>query len=200
MPSAILFDLGGVLFHYEPERRWEALAAMTGLSVEDVQKRLSASGYSQACDAGRYRGKRLFDEAYRLLGQRLSRERFVHGWVSAFRPDEAVLEIALRLKEKTPIALFTNNSELVREGLEALWPAVLAPFMPRIFSADIGRMKPDPRAYEQAAVLLGEPAEAILVIDDAPVNTASAAAVGFRTLTFSDAAVLEVELADAGLL
>ncbi len=196
----MLFDLGGVLFHYEPERRWTALAAMTGLSAAEVQKRLSTSGYSQACDTGRYRGKRLYDEAYRLLGQRLSRERFVHGWVSAFRPDETVLDLALRLKENTPIALFTNNSELVREGLEALWPAVLAPFMPRIFSADIGRTKPDPRAYEQAAVLLGEPAETILVIDDAPVNTASAAALGFRTLTFADARTLETELAAMGLL
>ena len=78
--------------------------------------------------------------------------------------------------------------------------AVLAPFMPRIFSADLGLTKPDPRAYQKAAELLGHPPAEVLVVDDAPVNTATAASLGFATIDFTDAEQLAAELETQGLL
>lgn len=198
--AVVLFDLGGVLFHYEPDRRWQAFAELTDLTADEVKKRLSLSGYAIACDQGRFRGKRAFQEGLRALDHRMSMERFVHLWVSAFRPDEAVLEIARRVQENTAIATLSNNSDLVRDGLEALWPAVLAPFMPRIFSADLGLTKPDPRAYQKAAELLGHPPEQILVVDDAPMNTATAASLGFDVLDYQDPAHLASALKARGLL
>jgi len=197
--DAALFDLGGVLFHYEPHVRWQALAEATGLGADEVQKRLSTSGYAQACDAGRYRGAAAFEAGVRHLGHRLSRERFTHLWVSAFRPDERVLDVALALKTRLQVALLTNNSGLVRDGLETLWPAVLAPFMPRIFSADLGLTKPDPRAYLKAAELLGLPPERVLVIDDSPANTASATSLGFVGIDYRNPDDLARTLAAHGL-
>ena len=199
--SVILFDLGGVLFRYHAEVRWQAFAEQTELTADEVRRRLSASGYSMACDQGRFRGNRAYEEGIRALGSRMSMERFVQIWVGAFRPDEAVLDVALRLQAAGfAIAIFTNNSDLVRDGLEAFWPAVLAPFMPRIFSADLGLCKPDPRAYQKAAELLGHPAEEVLVVDDAPMNTATAASLGFQTIDFTTADALAVELQERGLL
>jgi len=183
-PAVALFDLGGVLFHYEPGVRWRGLADVAGLTPEEVQKRLSASGYAEACDQGRYRGAAAFEAGVRVLGHRLSRERFTHLWVSAFRPDERLFEIAVQLKARLQVALFTNNSDLVREGLEMLWPAVLAPFLPRVFSADLGLTKPDPRAYLKVAELLGYPPARILVIDDGPANTGCAASLGFPCIDY----------------
>lgn len=197
----VLFDLGGVLFSYQPDVRWQAFAAQADLSADEVRRRLSGSGYSMACDHGRFRGNRAYREGIQALGSRMSMERFVQIWVSAFRPDEAVLDVARRLQDAGyAIATFSNNSDLVREGLEAYWPAVLAPFMPRIFSADLGLTKPDPRAYQKAAELLGHPPAEVLVVDDAPVNTATAASLGFATIDFTDAKQLAAELETRGLL
>jgi HAD superfamily hydrolase (TIGR01509 family) len=196
-----LFDLGGVLFHYQPDVRWQSFAEQTDLAAEEVRRRLSSSGYAMACDQGRFRGNRAYEEGIKALGCRMSMERFVQLWVSAFRPDEAVLEVARRLKQAgLAIAIFSNNSDLVRDGLEAFWPAVLAPFMPRIFSADLGLTKPDPRAYQKAAELLGHPPEDVLVIDDAPMNTVTAASLGFETLDFTDANALTTALEARALL
>jgi HAD superfamily hydrolase (TIGR01509 family) len=196
-----LFDLGGVLFHYQPDVRWQAFAEQTDLSTEEVRRRLSSSGYAMACDQGRFRGNRAYKEGIGALDSRMSMERFVQLWVNAFRPNEAVLEVARRLKEAgLAIAIFSNNSDLVRDGLEAFWPAVLAPFMPRIFSADLGLTKPDPRAYQKAAELLGHPPEEVLVIDDAPMNTVTAASLGFATLDFTDADALTTALEARALL
>jgi len=197
----VLFDLGGVLFRYQPEVRWQEFAAQTDLTAEEVRRRLSSSGYAMACDQGRFRGNRAYKEGIRALGSRMSMERFVQLWVSAFRPDEAVLGVARRLQEAgLAIAIFSNNSDLVRDGLEAFWPAMLAPFMPRIFSADLGLTKPDPRAYQKAAELLGHPPTEVLVVDDAPMNTATAASLAFETIDFTTADALSRELEERGLL
>jgi HAD superfamily hydrolase (TIGR01509 family) len=196
-----LFDLGGVLFDYQPEVRWQEFAAQTDLPAEEVRRRLSASGYAMACDQGRLRGNRAYKEGIRALGSRMSMERFVQLWVSAFRPDEAVLQVARTLQDAgLAIAIFSNNSDLVRDGLEAFWPAMLAPFMPRIFSADLGLTKPDPRAYQKAAELLGHPPNEVLVVDDAPMNTMTAASLGFETIDFSTADGLSAELEQRGFL
>lgn len=199
-PAIVLFDLGGVLFHYEPERRWRTFAEQIHLSPAEVQKRLSSSGYAMACDQGRLRGRKAYQEGLRALDCRMSMERFVHGWVSAFRPDEAVLELARRVQVNAAIAIFSNNSDLVRNGLEALWPAVLAPFMPRIFSADLGLTKPDPRAYQKAAELLGHDPNTILLVDDMPINTVTAASLGFEVIDYTDPRQLASDLAGRGLL
>jgi len=201
-PKVVLFDLGGVLFHYEPELRWQGLARQTDLNADEVRRRLSASGYAMACDQGRFRGHRAYQEGIRALGSRMSMERFVQLWVSALRPDEAVHELAMRIRTggDVAVALFTNNSDLVREGLEAFWPAVLAPFMPKIFSADLGLTKPDPRAYQHAADLLGQPPSEILVVDDAPANTATAASLGFEVIDFVNPDSLEAEFTARQLL
>lgn len=203
MPSAtaiVLFDLGEVLFHYEPEVRWQAFAEQTDLSPEDVRKRLSSSGYAMACEQGRLRGRKAYDQGQRALDCRMSMERFVHLWVSAFKPDERVLDIARLVQEQTAIAIFSNNSDLVRQGLEALWPAMLAPFMPRIFSADLGLAKPDPRAYQKVAELLGHSPHEVLVVDAAPTNTATAASLGFDVIDYTDPAQLNRELLHRALL
>lgn len=197
----VLFDLGGVLFRYQPEVRWQAFSEQTDLPAEEVRRRLSSSGYAMACEQGRFRGNRAYREGIRALGSRMSMERFVQLWVSAFRPDEDVLDIARRLQSAgLAIAIFSNNSDLVRDGLEAFWPAVLAPFMPRIFSADLGLSKPDPRAYQKAAELLGQTPAEVLVVDDAPMNTVTAASLGFETIDFTTAGSFETGLAERGLL
>lgn len=199
--KVVLFDLGGVLFRYQPEIRWQAFAEQTDIPAEDVRRRLSSSGYSMACDQGRLRGNRAYREGIKALDCRMSMERFVQIWINAFRPDEAVLDVARKLQEAGfAIAIFSNNSDLVRDGLEAFWPAVLAPFMPRIFSADLGLTKPDPRAYQKAAELLGHPPGEVLVVDDAPMNTGTAASLEFQTIDFTSADALKSELEERGML
>jgi putative hydrolase of the HAD superfamily len=198
--AVVLFDLGGVLFRYDPAVRWRAFAALTGLSEVEVRRRLSASGWARACDQGRYRGQAAVEAGLSALGARLSRERFTEAWMSAFAPDDAALDIGRAVQARTPSAVFSNNSDLVREGLEARWPSALASFRPRIFSADLGLTKPDPKAYLAAARILEQSPEAILVIDDAPVNTATAASLGFPTLLYRDPSCLADELGRLGLL
>jgi FMN phosphatase YigB (HAD superfamily) len=196
----VVFDLGGVVFRYLPERRLAMLAELTGRSTTQIRKTLMDSGYSRSCDAGRLDVEGAYREGIRLLGQRLSLDRFAGLWTSAFEPDQDVWSIARRLKLRLPLAMLTNNSTLVRLGLESRYPALLELFRPRLFSAEAGLLKPDPRLFRTLLDLLGQPPERVLYVDDEPACADAAAALGMQVIRFSGAAALESALIQRRLL
>jgi putative hydrolase of the HAD superfamily len=195
----VVFGLGGVIFSYNPDVRWQKFAEHTGETASAIRKRLADSGYAQTCDMGRLKGKKAYAEGIRLLGKRLSLERFAQIWVSAFKPDEAVQELVGGLKNRCALALLSNNSDLVRTGLESAYPHVMELFRPRLFSADLGLMKPDPRSFAAALELLGSEASTTLLIDAAISNTSTAESLGLPSHTFQDAEALGIALTDYGL-
>jgi HAD superfamily hydrolase (TIGR01509 family) len=198
--AAVAFDLGGVVFRYRPERRLAAFAAATGRSPERIRKALMDSGYARSCDAGRLCGEAALHEGLRLLGQRMSYARFRDCWIAAFEPHPEVVALTRRLQGRTPLAMLTNNSELVRSGLEQRYPDVLAPFRPWVLSADIGVLKPDPRLYRTLLDLLGKSPEQVLYVDDEPACAAAAAALGMTAHRFGSPAELESCLRRHGVL
>lgn len=198
--GAVLFDLGGVVFNYHPERRLSGLARVSGRPVHELRKRFVDSGYSVTCDSGRLDTDGAFREGLRILGRRITMARFRDLWIDAYDPDPDVVRLAARLKSRVPVALLSNNSQLTREGLERRHPEVLDLFRPRLFSADAGLLKPDPRFFRTALQLMGMTASQTLYVDEEPANVAAAAALGFATHAFAGSAALEKELARRGLL
>lgn len=198
--AAVAFDLGGVVFRYRPQRRLEAFARLTGRNQAELRKALIDSGYARSCDAGRLVGDAAYREGSRLLGQRLGYGRFRDTWITAFEPDADVVALVRRLRERVPVAMLSNNSDLVRSGLEERHGDVMELFRPRVFSVDTGVLKPDPRLYRTLLDLLDQPPERVLYVDDEPACIASAAALGMPAHRFESAEVLEALLASRGLV
>jgi putative hydrolase of the HAD superfamily len=192
--AGAIFDLGGVVFRYAPERRLEAFARLTGRPPDVIRKALMDSGYSTSCDTGRLAGDAVYREGIRLIGRRLGFDTFRSLWMSAFEPDAEVVELVRALRERLPVAMLTNNSDLVRNGLDERFPEVMELFRPRLFSADAGLLKPDPRLYRTLLDLLGLPAQRVLYVDDDPACAAAAASLGMVASRFHSATVLEREL------
>lgn len=197
--AAVVFDLGGVVFRYEPERRLAALARATGRPAQELQKALMDSGYSTSCDAGRLDRTAAHEKGVELLGQRMSFERFRDHWISAFEPDPAVVALAQRLRRHLPLATLTNNSDLVRSGLEQRYPEVMGLFRPQVFSADVGLLKPDPRLFRTLLDLMGLDPAQVLYVDDQQACAAAAESLGMTACRFHSATELEAELAARGL-
>jgi len=198
--QAVIFDLGGVVFRYTPEQRWQRFAEITGEDPKAVRKRMLDSGYARACDCGELNLRKSYLEGVRLLGRRLSMEHFTQIWISAFKPDDAVIELVQALKHCCAVALLSNNSLLTQQGLDLSYPHVMELFRPRLFSADLGLLKPDPGTFASMLKLLDTEAPQTLLIDDASANTATAAALGLMTHDYRDAAALRLSLQQAGLL
>jgi putative hydrolase of the HAD superfamily len=197
---AVAFDLGGVVFRYRPERRLVALARLCGREPNQVRKALMDSGYSRSCDAGRLAGDAAYREGIRLLGQRISLSSFRAHWISAFEPDPEVVDLVRRVRSRLPVAMLTNNSDMVRSGLESRFPEVMELFRPRLFSTDTGFLKPDPRQFRTLLELLGAPPQRVLYVDDEPACAAAAASLGMESCRFESAAALEGELRARALI
>jgi len=189
-----------VLFHYRPQRRLEQFASASGQPPDTLRKRFIDSGYSRSCDAGRLKADAACEEGIRLLGQRIGFARFRALWITAFEPDPAVVDLAVRLKQRLPLALLTNNSELVRSELEARYPEVLALFRPSLFSAEAGLLKPDPRLFRTLLNLMDLAPEQALYVDDEPAHADAAEALGLATHRYRSAELLERDLYQRGLL
>jgi len=69
-----------------------------------------------------------------------------------------------------------------------------------VVSGEEGWVKPEPQIYRAAEARFGVPAERLFFTDDNPANVAAAAARGWQTHLFTDAASLEHELIARGLL
>lgn len=65
--STVLFDLGDVLFRFNPDRRLQLMSSVSGISETILHARLWASGFSDECDAGRYTAQGMYRKACDLL-------------------------------------------------------------------------------------------------------------------------------------
>ncbi|MCZ6640437.1 MAG: HAD family phosphatase [Gammaproteobacteria bacterium] len=198
--TTVIFDLGRVVFHYDPQSRLEQFATFTGETTDTIRKRLIDSGYSQSCDIGKFKGERAYREGLSQLGHRMTLEHFRNLWISAFTPNEEVVALVRRLKTHAAIALLTNNSDLVRDGLEEAHGEILELFRPRLFSSDLGVLKPDPRIYQIALNLMNSEPNETLFIDDDDKHVAGAQTLDLVTHHFRSAENLERELGRVGLL
>jgi putative hydrolase of the HAD superfamily len=170
----VLFDAGGVVFRFQPERRLHALMTATGLEPEDVHARLWESGFSSDC----------------VTDAELTRI-----WSLAFEPDPDVLAIAARLRARgLRTGLLTNNSSLVHAAMERHHTQTIARFDPLLFSYRLGTSKPDPALWPAVAKELACRTDQLLLIDDTARNVESAVAAGLHALPFSAADELAAAL------
>lgn len=203
MPAieAVLFDLGGVLFHFDHARRLAVMASKTGLTPEALQVALWDSGFDADCDRGGYDAPGAHREACALMGREMTLPELSQAVASAFSPDRAVLGLVARLRPDLGLAVLTNNGPLVKEGLLQAHGDVLGRFGSRLFfSADLGLAKPDRRAFELVAARLSVRPEAILFVDDSAKHLVAAQGLGFCTHHYSDAEALGAVLESLGLL
>ena len=76
----------------------------------------------------------------------------------------------------------------------------LAWFEGIVISGDVGVNKPDRRIFEHLTEQFGIEPAAALFIDDSPANVDAATTLGFRSIHFTDATALRLELVGGGLL
>jgi putative hydrolase of the HAD superfamily len=199
-PALVLFDLDGVLAHYDRGLRCAALARATGVDPRRVHEVLfGADGLEHASDRGE-----LDLEAYvaRLRGRegwRVDAAAFVAARGAATRADAGMLALCDRLAPQARLAVFTNNGGWFADRLPAIAPALAGRFGGRVVtSGALRRTKPDPRAFADCLARLGGEPGSTLFIDDNVDNVAGARVAGLDALHFHDPAVLRADLRARG--
>ena len=196
----VVFDMDGVLCRYRIERRLAQLAAWSGQSPDAIHAAIWRSGFEDEAE----RGVLSADDYLRGFGERLGYPLSAAQWVEARRvavePDLAVLERARQLGAARPIGMFTNNPWLLKRHIAEVFPAVPDLFGTRaVFSAELGRSKPDPEAFRRLATRLACSPDEILYFDDDATYVAGAREAGLSAHRVSGAAGVRTGLAMHGL-
>lgn len=200
MIEAVVFDMDGVLCHSRRDRRLALLSSWSGRSPDAIQAAVWDSGFEDEAE----RGLVSADDYLRGFGERIGYPLSAAQWVEARRamiePDLAVLAIARRLGAEWPMGLFTNNPFLLQRHIAQVFPAVAEIFGPRaIFSAELGRRKPDPEAFRALAARLEVAPGALLYFDDDATYVTGAREAGLIAYRVGGAEGVRAGLAAHGL-
>jgi putative hydrolase of the HAD superfamily len=202
MIQLVVFDLDNVLYSYDLETRICLLAKALRRPAIDVRARWLDSGWEAAAEAGAHPdGATYLREFNSLFGSELSVEAWSEIRGRAMAPNADALSLAARVKDKSAIAMLTNNGPLLREQLVSIAPQAAALFGAYAHaSADFGARKPEADVFRRISQLHEASPEQILFIDDDVANIDGALKAGLEAHHFRNAVTLERFLADRSLI
>ena len=200
MINAVVFDMDGVLCHYRIERRLALLASWSGRSPDAIHAAIWRSGFEDQAERGVVSADDYLKGFGERMGYPLSAAQWVEARKAAMEPDLPVLSLARQLSSDRRVGMFTNNPLLLKRHIAEVFPAVPDIFGPRaIFSAELGRSKPDPEAFRRLATRLEVAPVEILYLDDDATYVAGAREAGLSAGRVGGAAEVRASLAVHGL-
>jgi putative hydrolase of the HAD superfamily len=109
----------------------------------------------------------------------------ISGWT---RPNpDALAGVAALAERGWRLAILSNAPREIARHLDGVsW---LTGFAPRLFSCDLGEVKPEPAAFAAALAALGVPASVVTFVDDRETNIAGARAAGLVAHRYRSAAL-----------
>lgn len=197
----VLFDMEGVLSHYDRAARTQRMAQLTGTAPDAVRHAIWDSGLEARADAGQITDDEYLRELGDMLGCIVSRDTWLSARHASITPNADTLAVAARVANRHPIAVLTNNCRLVTDHIGYLNPPVAQLFGAHVYpSAAFGAAKPAAQAYLGCVRQFGVDADATLFIDDSDANVTGAADAGLHAYKFTSADALSHELARFNLL
>jgi putative hydrolase of the HAD superfamily len=192
---AVVFDLDGVLRHFDPEasadiERRHALELGTLLDAAFAEPGISDVTTGRISRAGWLTG----------IGEVLGVPDAAHEWgAHPPRVDPDMLELADELRARgLTVAVLTNGTdtiptEVAEQGIACRVDHVFN-------SAEIGHAKPDVRAFRHVLDALGLAGPEVFFTDDSPAKLAGAVEVGMVTHAFVGRHDLRAALLAEGVL
>lgn len=198
-PQAVIFDIGNVLFGWQPEAFYDR--AIGPKVREALFAEVDLHGMNELIDKGAPFRETIYDWAGRH-GRWAEEIRLWHDrWAEIASPliDGSIrLQRALRARG-VPVFALTNFGNHSFSFAESLYP-FLSEFDRRYISGRMGVIKPDPRIYAMVEADCGVAPGALLFTDDRAENIAAAAARGWQTHHFTGPDGLAARLVAEGLL
>ena len=200
-PSAVIFDVGKVLYDWNPRVLFERLIPQ-GEALDSFLRDVVTTEWHFQHDAGRP-----FAETSAELILRFPKHaELIDAWGSRF--DETIPGPIADMPELVadldaagvPLYAITNFSGEFWKPFRTREAAMFDRFRDIVVSGDEKLVKPDPAIYRLALNRFGIAAGDAVFVDDVPANVDAAAALGIHAILFSDATSLRGELERLELL
>jgi len=199
--SVVVFDVGGVLLHWDPRHLYRKLFAGDDAAMEHFLGNVCTEEWNERQDAGRT----FADAAAELLPAHADKAHLIHAFGRRF--DEMIpgaieetVDILRELKRAgVPLYAVTNWSAETFPSAQNRFD-FLAEFDGIVVSGEEGVIKPDPRIFRILLDRYDIPAHAAVFIDDNPANAEAATNLGIHGIHFRSPQQLRRELVELGLL
>ena len=199
MVEVILFDLGGVLVH------WDGNAGLTNLvgrsfTEEDARQFWFLSPAVQRFEKGQVTPEEFALETLSELSLDLSIEEWLEEFISWDRgPFPGATELLKGLAVHHRLGCLSNNNELHWNRLCEVH-GFGRYFRHQYLSHELGLFKPNLAIFEHVVRDLEIPSGSVLYLDDSPENVAAASEVGMRARMARGLDETRAILEDEGLL
>ena len=200
-PTAVIFDIGRVLYRWDPRFLYERLIP-EGETLDAFLRDVVTTDWHFQHDAGRD----FADTSAELIARHPHHRALIEAWAPRFLdtipgPVEAMPALVDALHANgVPLYAITNFSHEFWPLFRAREAAMFDRFRDIVVSGDEKLVKPDAAIYHLALDRFGlRPADAVFVDDNAD-NVAGAKAIGLHALLFTDEPTLRGQLVELGLL
>lgn len=196
----IVFDIGRVLIHYDPEIPFRRL-------IPDAQTRqwflenVCTGDWNLEQD----RGRSIADAEALLIGEFPAEEdnirAFYRHWneMVSHAYDDSVAIMAALVEDGRDVTMLTNFSAETYPRAQKMFPFLALPRGVSV-SGELGLIKPDREIYDHHVSAFGLEPSATLFIDDSQKNVDGAIAAGWHAVQFTGAKKLKADLAAHGVV
>jgi 2-haloacid dehalogenase len=200
VPSAVVFDIGGVLIDWDPRHLYRKL-----LPDEQAVERFLAEVCTVEWNAEQDRGRPWADAVAELSARFPEHAALIAAYHERWDetvagPIEETVEVLRRLGERGVPRYALTNFSVEKLRLARRRFGFLNWFDGAVVSGEEGVVKPDPRIYRILLDRFRLDPSATVYLDDVAVNVEAARAVGMIALHVTGPAQLRADLRELGLL
>lgn len=196
--EALIFDIGNVIVPFDWKPFYDRLQAdcknLTPSAEQEFRELIIR------VDVGEVTGEEFTRLAIRAVGFQGNEGRFQLMWNSIFRSNPPMERTILALKERFPLFLLSNTSDIHLAYLQQNFQ-VLQHFVDGVYSFRAKCAKPDRKIFETAIKQFGLKPENTAYVDDLAANVRSALDLGFKAIRYdlTNHAEFEQRLAELGV-
>jgi putative hydrolase of the HAD superfamily len=196
--EALVFDIGNVLVAFDWQIFHRRLRADYPNLPTEAEKQFRE--LIVRIEIGEMTGEMFAEQAIRAIGFQEDQRTFLSIWNGIFSSNIPMERTILALKERFPLFLLSNTSELHLAYLMQNWD-VLQHFQDGVYSFRAKCAKPDRRIFEIAIRQFGLRPENTVYIDDLEANVGSALNLGLKAIRYdlTKHAEFEEHLTDLGI-
>jgi glucose-1-phosphatase len=199
-PKFLYFDLGKVLIDFSVDRMLEQMAAVAGISPEQVRAAAFDHRLLWQHETGQLSTAEFYEAFCAATHSRPDAERLTAAAGEIFDLKVAMLPLVAQLAHAGyPMGILSNTCPIHWDYCFGRYHFLDELFRVHALSYRIGAVKPDAAIFRAAAEMASQRPEEIFFVDDLPGHVAGARAAGFDAVQFTSAEALAAALRGRGV-
>jgi FMN phosphatase YigB (HAD superfamily) len=180
--SAVCFDLGKVLLDFDWTEMLACVARKSPLTPDEIRQRIFTDNEVLGYERGAITTAKFFSHLKKRLEYKGPAKELRTAFNGIFTPLTENIALAALLAPHYPLAIISNTNDAHITHAESAY-SFFTLFPARIYSHQVGAMKPQREIYDRAREAVGHPDPTeILFIDDLEANILGAVQLGWQTI------------------